>query len=90
MTGRSILQLSLLILVLLLAGCGVNAYLTGIQVVPDSGTLQGAGATLQFKAVGTFSNRSHPQHTEAGKHRCVPQITDELSHAGIYSSAVGS
>jgi len=64
MTGRSILQLSVLILALLLAGCTVNPYLTGIQVVPDSGTLQGAGATLQFKAVGTFSNRTHPQNTQ--------------------------
>ncbi len=85
MTGRSIPQLSLFVLLLLLTGCGVNGYLTGIQVIPDSGTLQGAGATLQFKAVGTYSNRSHPQHTEDVTNQ-VAWSSSVLSVATINSS----
>lgn len=89
MTGRSILQLSVLILVLLLAGCTVSPYLTSIQVVPDSGTLQGAGATLQFKAVGTFSNRTHPENTQDVTNQ-VTWSSSALSVATVSSTGLAT
>jgi peptidoglycan/LPS O-acetylase OafA/YrhL len=67
MTGRSNLHLPLLICVLLLVcmllltGCGSTPWVSSIQVVPASQTLQGVGATVQYKAMGTLTNREHPQ-----------------------------
>lgn len=61
MTGRSILHLSLLIGLLLLASCSSTPWVSSISVTPATQTLTTSGATVQFKAIGTFSNRSHPQ-----------------------------
>ena len=67
MTGRSNLHLPLLICVLLLvcmlllAGCGSTPWVSSMQVIPASQTLQGVGATVQYKAMGTLTNREHPQ-----------------------------
>jgi hypothetical protein len=61
MTGRSIWHLSFLICLLLLAGCGSTPYISSIQVSPATQTLASVGATVQFQAIGTFSNRKHPQ-----------------------------
>ena len=71
MTGRFILNLSLLICLLLLAGCGSTPYISSIQVSPASQTLQSVGQTAQFQAFGTFSNRNHPQTQQ--------NVTDQMT-----------
>src|SRR5450759_4803346 len=55
------LLISAFLCVLLLVGCGSTPWLASIALTPGSATLQTIGATAQFKAVGTYQNRQHPQ-----------------------------
>jgi hypothetical protein len=48
-------------LLLTLSTCARNQHLTSIQVLPSSATFGGVGATLQFKAIGTYI---HPPATK--------------------------
>jgi hypothetical protein len=48
-------------LLLLASSCARNQHLTSIQVVPATATFGGVGATLQFKAFGTYI---HPPATK--------------------------
>jgi len=55
--------LSFTCLVLLLAGCG-SAGLNSIAIAPTTQVLNSVGATVQFTAVGTFVQGSHPPSTK--------------------------
>ena len=55
--------LSFSCLVLLLAGCG-SAGLNSIAIAPSTQVLNSAGATVQFTAIGTYVQGSHPPSTK--------------------------
>ena len=44
-----------------LVSCAFNQHLTSVQVVPNSATFGGVGASIQFKAIGTYD---HPPETK--------------------------
>jgi hypothetical protein len=44
-----------------MSSCAFNQHLTSIQVVPGSATFGGIGASIQFKAIGTYD---HPPETK--------------------------
>jgi hypothetical protein len=50
-------------LVLLLEGCSAPSTLTSIQVTPSTAALAAVGTTVQFTAMGTYSNGRHPSET---------------------------
>ena len=55
--------LSLSCLVLFLAGCG-SAGLNSIAIAPSTQVLNSVGATVQFTAIGTYVQGSHPPSTQ--------------------------
>ena len=60
---RHFRALSFICLVLFLAGCG-SAGLNSIAIAPSTQVLNSVGATVQFTAIGTYVQGSHPPSTK--------------------------